>query len=195
MNKKVILITGTPCVGKTIVAQRLSSELKADYINLTELAEKNHLARGKDKERDTMIIDEHKMRRKIKEIVDKTENNNVVIDGHFAAAVTSKTIATHVFVLRRNPTQLREFMQKCGFSPRKQSENLAAEILDICLIEAVNKHPKEHICELDISDRTVEEILNELLAFLDGRKKCCVGCVDWIGMLEQEGKLDEYLEK
>ena len=194
MNKRVILITGTPCVGKTTLALRLSAELKAFYVNLTDLAEKEHLTAGRDKERDTTIIDEAKMRQKLAELIEKTEATNIVIDGHYAAAVTPKNTATHIFVLRRNPIQLREFMQKCGFNPRKQSENLAAEVLDVCLVEALREHPKKKVCELDVSDKTVEETLNEVLAILEGRRKCRVGCVDWLGMLEREGKVDEYLE-
>jgi adenylate kinase len=193
MKRRVILITGTPCVGKTTLAQKLSKELNAQYINLTELAEKEHLTLGRDKERDTTIIDEDKMRQKLTELIEKA-SSDVIIDGHYAAAVTPKNLTAYIFVLRRNPVQLREFMQKCGFNPRKQSENLAAEILDVCLVEALREHPKKKVCELDVSDKTVEETLNEVQAILEGRRKCRVGCVDWLGMLEREGKVGEYLE-
>ncbi len=193
MNKRVILITGTPCVGKTTIATKLAEQLNAKYINLTELAETEHLTQGKDKERNTTIINENKMRQKLTELITEA-TSDLIIDGHYAAAVTPKTHTTYIFVLRRNPTQLREFMQKCGFNKPKQTENLQAEILDVCLVEALREHPKEKVCELDITNKTVEETLNDVLAVLEGKKKCRVGCVDWLGMLEQEGKLDEYLE-
>lgn len=194
MNKRVILVTGTPCVGKTAVALRLSADLKACYVNLTAFAEKEHLTLAKDKERNTTIIDETKMRHALKELIVETEATDIIIDGHYAAAVAPKKAVTHILVLRRNPMQLREFMQKSGFSPRKQAENLAAEVLDVCLVEALRAFPKKKICELDVSGRTVEETLSEVLAVLKGKRVCRVGCVDWLGMLESEGKLDEYLE-
>jgi broad-specificity NMP kinase len=53
MNKRVILITGTPCVGKTTLAHQLSKQLNAAYINLTELAKKEKLTAGEDKKRKT----------------------------------------------------------------------------------------------------------------------------------------------
>jgi len=193
MNKRVILVTGTPCVGKTTLSRLLTAELNAQYVNLTELAEKEHLTLGRDTERETNIINEPKMRRKIKQIIEKNESD-IVIDGHYAAAVTPKNGASHIFVLRRNPIELREFMRKCGFNQLKQDENLAAEILDVCLIEAMQKHPKEIICEIDITHKTVEETLKEVLETLQGKRLCSAGSVDWLGMLEREGKLDEFLK-
>jgi adenylate kinase len=194
MNKQVILITGTPCVGKTTVAHQLSKELDALYINLTELAEKENLTMGKDEKRKSVIINEDKMRRKICEIIAKTEKSSVIIDGHYAAAVVPKSHVTCVFVLRRNPVELREFMKKCGFQGPKLWENLASEILDVCLVEALSEHEKEKVCELDVTGKTVENVVTEILAILASRKKCRVGCVDWLSVLETQGVLDDYLK-
>jgi adenylate kinase len=194
MSKQVILITGTPCVGKTTVAHQLSKELDALYVNLTELATKENLALGQDKKRKTTVINEDKMRKKIRETIDITEKSNIIIDGHYAAAVVPKSHVTRIFVLRRNPVELRTFMEKCGFQGPKLWENLASEILDVCLVEALSEHEKEKVCELDVTGKTVENVVTEILAVLNSRKKCRVGCVDWLGMLETQGVLDEYLK-
>jgi adenylate kinase len=193
MNKRVILITGTPCVGKTTLANKLAEQLNTQYVNLTDLSKKENLVLGEDKERHTTIIDETKMRRKLKTIIEKTEKD-LVVDGHYAAAVTPKALVTNVFVLRRNPEELREFMRKRGYTESKQEENLVAEILDVCLFEALRKQEKTKVCELDITGKSIENTLSEVLAVLEGKKKCFTGCVDWLGMLEREGKTDEYLK-
>jgi len=193
MNKRVILITGTPAVGKTTLANKLAQNLNAQSVNLTELTEQEHLAKTEDKQRGTTVIDEAKMRRKLKTIIEKTETD-LIIDGHYAAAVTPKTQVTNVFVLRRNPVELREFMKRRGYNQAKQDENLAAEILDVCLVEALQKQEKQKICELDTTGKTADETLNEVLAVLNGKKQCYVGTVNWMGLLEREGKLDEYLK-
>jgi hypothetical protein len=39
----------------------------------------------------------------------------------------------------------------------------------------------------------VKEVLDDLFAILAGRKKCRVGGIDWLGMLEAQGILDVYL--
>lgn len=193
VKKRVILVTGTPCVGKTTLARYLAKNLDAAYVNLTALAEKEHLLLNEDKERQTKVVNEEKMRRKLRKIIDKAEDSTVIIDGHYAAAVTPKSRVTHVFVLRRNPVELRNFMEKNSFQGLKLWENLASEILDVCLVEAVRSHGKEKVCELDVTGKTVGAVADEVMTVLSNRKKCRVGDVDWLGMLEAEGTLSEYL--
>jgi adenylate kinase len=194
MNKRVILITGTPCTGKTATAKQLATTLPdALYINLTDYAKTNRLTRGEDKKRKTITIDETKMRKKLAETINASDNANIIIDGHYASAVTPTELVTKVFVLRRNPKELKRFMEKCGFEGVKLWENLSAEILDVCLIEAVQAQEGK-VCELDVTGKTVEEVVNEILDVLEERKKCFVGIVDWLGMLEREGLTDQYLK-
>ncbi len=50
------------------------------------------------------------------------------------------------------------------------------------------------VCELDVTGKTVEEIISEIMDVLDKGKKCYSGIVDWLGMLEQEGITDQYLK-
>ena len=193
MNKQVILITGTPCVGKTSTAEKLAAKLKAQYINLTDFAKTYNLTLGEDLERQTTIIDEEKMRVKLSQTINATDNANIIIDGHYAAAVTPTEFVANVFVLRRNPKELKEFMQKRGFSDAKLYENLSAEILDSCLIEAMQTQQGK-VCELDITGKTIEENVAEIVEVLDNGKKCYAGFVDWLGMLEREGLTDQYLK-
>lgn len=193
MSKRVILVTGTPCVGKTSVARLLASELDAFYVNLTELALHENLVSCKDEERGSIIVDENRMRRKIREIVEDYDKSEIIVDGHYAVSVVPKELTTHVFVLRRDPVELRKLMEQCGFSGRKLWENLASEILDICLCQALNVYENGKVCELDVSGKSVEETVNEILNVLNGSEECHVGVVDWLGKLESEGLLEEFL--
>jgi len=191
--KRVILITGTPCVGKTTTAKQLATKLDADYINLTEYAKTNDLTLGEDKKRQTTIINEEKMRSALTDTINQTQNSNIIIDGHYAASVVPPNLSTHVFVLRRNPKELKKLMQKNNYPEAKLNENLSAEILDICLVEALQTHEGK-VCELDTTDKNVEETVNEVLAVVNGKKKCYSGIVDWLGMLEKENIIDDYLK-
>jgi adenylate kinase len=194
MSKLVILITGTPCVGKTTVAKQLTKRLEAIYINLTEFAETQHLTLRKDTQRNTTVVDEKMMLKKMRKTIDTADKDTIVVDGHFASAVVPKKYVTRIFVLRRNPVELRKFMEKCGFKDAKLWENLASEILDVCLVEALEGQEKDRVCELDITGKTVEEVVVEICTIIDENKKCHVGCVDWLGLLEREGLTDEYLK-
>ncbi len=191
--KRVILITGTPCIGKTTTAMQLAAKVNADYINLTDFAKVYNLILGEDNERETTIIDEEAMQQKLGEIIKASANGNIIVDGHYASAVTPTDQVTNVFVLRRNPKELKKFMQKCGFNDAKLYENLSAEILDSCLIEAIQTQQGK-ICELDVTGKTVEENVAEILDVLDRGKKCGVGIVDWLGLLEREELTDQFLK-
>ncbi len=193
MNKRVILITGTPAVGKTTTAKQLTAKLDAQYINLTDYAKTYNLTLGEDKQRKTIIINEEKMRTKLSETISSTNKADIIVDGHYASAVTPAELVTKVFVLRRNPKELKVFMEKCGFEGAKLWENLSAEILDVCLIEAVQMQQGK-VCELDVTGKTVEAVVSEILDVLEKDKKCFSGIVDWLGMLEQEGLTDQYLK-
>jgi adenylate kinase len=191
--KRVILITGTPCVGKTTAAKALAAKLNAQYINLTDFAKTNNLITGEDPERNTLIIDEEKMTQKLTETIDTSQNPNIVIDGHYAAAVTPKEHVAQVFVLRRHPKELKALMEKRGYSGSKMWENLQAEIIDVCLGEAFEVYGGR-VSELDVTGKAVEAVVEDVVAVLEKRKTCIVGAVDWMGTLEREGILDEYLK-
>jgi len=194
LNKLVIVITGTPCVGKTSVARLLASKLNAAYVNLTELAVKNKLVIGADDERGgSLIIDENGLKKAASKLIHETGEQNVVVDGHYAASVVPKKLVTHTFVLRRDPVELKSFMEKAGFSGNKLWENLASEILDACLVDALNAYGKGKVCEIDATGKSVEEVVEDILAVLNGSKRCRLGVVDWLGKLENEGMLDEFL--
>ena len=191
--KRVILITGTPCVGKTSVAKALATKLKAEYINLTDYAKTNNLTLGEDKERNTTVINEEAMQKKLSQTLDSSQSSSFVIDGHYASAVTPTDHVTLVFVLRRHPKELKMFMEKRGYSGTKMSENLQAEILDVCLSEAIEMHAGR-VCELDVTGKSVDDVVGLILDILEKRKTCIVGSVDWLGTSERQGILDQYLQ-
>ena len=192
MNR-VILLTGTPCVGKTTTARVLAEKLGAGYINLTDYTKTYGLILEEDKERQTIVVDEQAMRKSLGESINAAKTD-IIIDGHYAAAVTPSEFVTQIFVLRRNPIELKAQMQHCGFSEAKIEENLSAEILDNCLIEALQHQPQDKVCEVDVSGQTTENIVDDMLKVLNHTKKCCSGFVDWLGMLEREGLTDKYLK-
>lgn len=191
--KRVILITGTPAVGKTTTAKALAAKLSAEYINLTEFAKTHNLTIGEDTERDTLIVDEENFQQILTEAIDASPSQVIVVDGHYAAAVTSREYVPQVFVLRRNPKELKVLMEQKGYTGTKMWENLQAEIIDVCLGEAVEVHAGR-VCELDVTGKTTEEIVEDIIAVLEKRKTCILGTVDWLGTLEKEGILDQYLK-
>jgi len=191
--RRVILVTGTPCVGKTSVSHLLASKLEAVHVSLGELVEQERLISGVDKIRRTLIADMDKVSKRVHEIIENSECD-VIVDGHYAVDVVPSKNVHMVFVLRRDPGELRSFMENRGFKGRKLWENLAVEILDVCLRDAVLACGAEKVCEIDASGKTIEEIVESIVLVLEGKKKRRVGIVDWLGKLEEEDRLHEFLK-
>jgi len=194
--QRVILIMGTPCVGKTSVAKQLASQLNALHIDLGELVTKEKLPSGVDKTRGTLIVDKSRLSRRVHKILKHEKmNRDIIVDGHYAVDVVSFRDVTKVFVLRRNPVDLKLLMEARGFKGHKLWENLAAEILDVCLYDAIKAVGLGKVCEVDATGKKAEEVAQEIVLILVGKKPCMVGIVDWLGELEREKRLDEYLRE
>ena len=129
---------------------------------------------------------------KIKEILAES-SGDVVIEGHYAVDVVVPEKVKFVFVLRRDPVELRKVLTERGYREGKIRENLAAEILDVCMYDAVNRCGRDKVCEVDVTGKKVDDVMKEIFQILDGKKPCSIGIVDWLSRLESAGKLDEYL--
>lgn len=192
--KRVIVITGTPGIGKTYISRVLSSKINSTLISLGELIREEKLYIGVDEERDTLIADLDRVSKRIEEII-LSSDGDIIIEGHLAPHVVPPEHVAIAFVLRRNPEELKHILESRNYSERKIAENLAAEILDVCLYDTVNRFGINRVCEIDVTSRDTEDVIQEMLDVLNGLKECKIGIVDWLGKLEEEGKLEEYLKE
>jgi len=190
---RIIIVTGAPGVGKTSISAVLASKLNATHIDVSELVVKENLVVGKDEARETMIADMGRVAERVEEIVAHSERD-VVLDGHYAVNVVPKANVRRVFVLRRDPEELKPLMEARGWGGLKLWENLACEILDVCLSDAVEACGAEKVCEVDITRKSVQDVVAEMVEVLENKRKCSVGIVDWLSYLEMQGRLDEFLK-
>ncbi len=160
---------------------------------MAQLIKREELISGVDENRETLIADVDKVSQRVQEIAQECKGD-VIVDGHLAVDVVPVVEVHLVFVLRRHPEELKTFIEKRGFSERKLWENLAAEILDVCLFDAVEACGAERVCEIDASGESVEETVEHIILVLAGKHKCGVGGVDWLGELEEQGRLEEFLK-
>lgn len=190
--KRVIVITGTPGVGKSSISKALASKINAQVISIGELVKREGLYSGVDKKRDTLIADVDKISERINEIISNA-STDIIVEGHFAVDVAPSEKIEIAFVLRRSPEELERIFKERSYKEEKIRENLAAEILDVCLYDSVKKYGINKVCEIDVSSRSVEDVVQEIIRVLNGEEERKVGIVDWLGKLEAEGKLDRYL--
>ena len=182
-------MTGVPGVGKTTVAGMLAERLGGTPIDLSRLAEREDLITGWDEERKTAIADLDRLRDRLLEI-QASSGGPLIVEGHLAADVVPPEAASFVFVLRRAPWRLKEELEARGYEPGKVRENVEAELLDVCLAEAVEAYGPSRVCEIDTTDRTPEEVVEEVLSIINGDGVCRSGRIDWLGCTEAEGLLE-----
>ena len=181
-------------MGKTTISHKLASKLDASYIGVTELVKNENLVISIDKERKTLVADTKKVQERLQEIVSASEGKSI-IEGHYVVDVAPKKGVHTIFVLRRDPHELKKVLEKRGYQEKKVWENLASEILDVCLWDAISACDADKVCEIDVSGKTIEAVVEEMILVLENKKECKVGTVDWLGKLEAEGEVEEFLRK
>jgi len=192
--RKAIVITGTPGVGKTTVGTLLARRLGAEPVELGALVKREALHEGLDEETGSLIVDLGALSKRIIELIASKPDRTFVVIGHYAQNVVPRELVLRAFVLRRDPRELRSVLIARGYSGRKLYENLQAEILDVCLYEAVEAYGPELVYEVDVSGREPIEVVEEMEEALEGGLSR-VGIVDWLGLLEREGELDDFFSE
>lgn len=185
---RAIAISGTPGVGKTTIAEILADMLRAKTIDLSQLVVREGLYIEYDHERKSYIIDEDRVRRRVKELLshcsEEKEEGYIIIEGHYAEIVDDQDLEI-LIVLRTDPRDLLKRLCSRGWGKEKSIENSEAEYLGICLANALNEHPPEKICELDVTEKEPSVIAREILKILEGSIKCKHG-IDWTTSIDPE---------
>ena len=189
---RVIVVTGTPGVGKSHFSHLLAKKTDAIHVDIGKVALDEGFTLGKDPIRQTKIADIKKMSTWIGKII-RESRKDVIVDGHYASAIVPKELVRLAIVLRCEPSELLERLRRKKFPKRKALENVAAEILDSCLIDTIESFGRRKVCEIDTTDKTLNMIVSEALTLL-GRKNCrCVGKVNWLDRLNATGQSDKLM--
>ena len=149
---KVIIVTGVPGTGKTLLSRKLARKLDFYYLDVNRLISKHNLAENYDRKRRAKIIDPEKLNKfLIKEInfMKSFADKNIkgmVIDSHLSHCLPAK-YADVCIVARCGIGELNRRLRKKGFNKNKIRENLQAEIFNICYEEALRK--KHRVIALD----------------------------------------------
>ncbi|MBL7206362.1 MAG: adenylate kinase family protein [Candidatus Aenigmarchaeota archaeon] len=156
-----IAITGTPGTGKTEVAKLLAKELGWKLVELNKLAKEKNLYSGYDKKRECEVVDLGKIEKEVLKI-----KGNLILESHYAHDMP----ADIVIVLRCDPKELRERMEKRGWSKEKIEENIEAEIMDVCKTETLEKC-KQRVFEVNTTKKESEGAIQDIIEILKVNKE------------------------
>ncbi|WP_338600807.1 adenylate kinase family protein [Sulfolobus tengchongensis] len=174
----IIIVTGTPGVGKTLVSKEIAAKFNLTYFQLSQFIIENKLYTEYDELRQSYIIDEDRVKEELGKIIQK---GNFVIETIYPSLVST---ADMVFVLRKHPLLLYDELKKRGWSDLKVAENVEAEILGVISQEAKEVFNGK-VCEIDVTKLSTEQILYKI------SNKQCNETVDWLTDLEVQKLLEK----
>ncbi|MEM1611650.1 MAG: AAA family ATPase, partial [Sulfolobales archaeon] len=162
--------------------------LGAKVVDLSQLVIKEGLYIEYDHERNSYVIDEDRVRRRLKELISQCSgekgNRYIIIEGHYAEIVDDQDLEILV-ILRTDPRELLKRLCSRGWGKEKSMENSEAEYLGVCLANALNEHPPEKICELDVTGKEPGTVAKKILEILEGNARCEHG-IDWTVSIDPE---------
>lgn len=136
---KVIIVSGTPGTGKTKLAKKLAKEKNAEHIDVNQIIKENKLHESYDRKRKCYIVDHKKLNKALIKLI-KDSKKDLVIDSHLSHYLPSKYVDLCI-ITKTDLKVLKERLKARKYSQEKIKENLEAEALDTCLVEALeNKH-------------------------------------------------------
>ena len=148
-KSKVTIISGTPGTGKSTLAKKLDKKEKAVHIDVNTLIKKEKIFDKYDKKLKTMIVDIRKLITRLEKLIKEYQKKqqDIIIDSHLAHYLNPKLVSRCI-ITKCNLKTLKRRLEKRGYSKKKVRENLDAEILDVCALEAfVNKQKKIEIVD------------------------------------------------
>ncbi len=166
-----IAISGTPGTGKTTVAKILAHDLDYSLLDLNEFAKSRKLTLGNDKGRNSVIVDVSALKKEVAQM-----EGNIILEGHLAHFCD----ADIYIILRATPKELRKRMKAREWREEKIRENIEAEIMNICIDEAVELHGNK-VFEVDTTKKSAEDVAETIKRILAGKEKekYAPGKTDW----------------
>ena len=179
----VIFISGTPCTGKTTVANDLNEYLSdngldSKLIRINDFAFENDLVLGEDPDKFYKVIDIDGLNDCLNEEINQS-NGILIVEGHLSHLCEG---ADKMIVLRLNPSILKNRLEERSYAESKIQENLEAEALAVCSAEAYEIYG-DKTNEIDASDKSVEEIRDLIIAIASDKIECPVGSIDFMEWL------------
>ncbi|HZY94881.1 MAG TPA: adenylate kinase family protein [Candidatus Bathyarchaeia archaeon] len=179
MAQKIIIVTGTPGVGKTKLAQGIGKRTGLPVLGFSEFVKKNRLYTDFDRKRLSYVVDEQKVRQRLKSLT-KQATDGLVIDTHIVDQLIPKNVKPTVIVLRLDPMILSRRLRRRGWKKSKVWENVESELIDLSLFDAIQAFGIRKLHEIDSTGKSASTLLSLALRIISQSKPTQHGRVNWL---------------
>lgn len=164
-----ILITGTPCTGKSRLAKEIADRTGMEWFDIKTLVLKERLYKTCNEQDQNLIIDEDKV---IKFLKPKMKFGECIIDSPSSNMFSGRGWFAGVFVSRTDLTILYDRLHYQGFSSANLKETVKCELFEVQLEEAYTSFDPNIVHE--IYNNTEEDLAKNvgyILSILKNKPK------------------------
>ncbi|HLC70414.1 MAG TPA: adenylate kinase family protein [Candidatus Nanoarchaeia archaeon] len=154
---KLIIITGTPTTGKSTLAKALAKKLGYERLDLHHYYKS--ISSGYNIKKQAYDIDKKKFIALVKKKLSNTKTG-LIVDSHISHLLPTKLVDLCIVLTCSNLKVLQQRLKQRKYSRQKISENINAEIFQICLMEA--QEQGHHIKLFDTTKSSPAVILRAL---------------------------------
>ncbi len=178
----IIIVTGTPGVGKTAVGKLLAERLGSEFLSLGDLVKKQRLHKGFDRSARSYIIDEPAVRRMLKGYLKDHREKRIVFETHSFNSILQKTHGMVTVVLRLDPLVLARRLKERNWPKLKIWENVEAELIDLSLYDSLKVLGNRGVYEIDATGKSPGNLVREILMALHrGKGWSMKSLPNWLG--------------
>lgn len=142
---RLLVITGTPGVGKSVLTKRLVKALGRGWKRVDLQDHYTEISVAYDQKKKCYDID---LNRLSKLVVRLKKESNVVIDSHLSHLLPKRQVDCCIVLLCSDLKMLKKRLQQRKYSKAKVEENLQAEIFQVCLDEAKERQKKVQVMDV-----------------------------------------------
>jgi len=179
---KIIIVTGTPGVGKTVVGKLLAKQTGFTFLSLSELVKIHGLHKGFDRRARSYIIDEPDVERMLQGYLEDRRERGIIFETHSLNSILHESRGMVAVVLRLDPLVLARRLKGRNWPKLKIWENVEAELIDLSLYDSLKILGKRRVYEIDATGKSPGNLVREILMALHKGKGWSMNSLpNWLG--------------